>query len=333
MNSTGLIISKGFHSFLVVIIVVCFISCNNSSVVEQKTDELIKLHADNKINNLEMLIQMGIMFNEKPENSKVKKEYLNRMVVSGYSSAVLHYYLLQPERIKTDEDQKIILYAIDKGMLYQLAEKFYPYFDDKNHQLLEKYKDFNTTLNKLNDDIATEYRSDLLAERGAFFRAVEQDIPANWDLKISSQNDPCNSQVVFQNILSLFAQEKTSSIITLLNQCNEELNDNNAGNWKDTFKEVAESVEDIKESEMNEQERLFQLARIYSGNGFAEVGLKKSGELIRRFPENADYLAIHAFGYYQMKDKKNALKYITEAETITGTRSRLREMIEQMDVN
>jgi hypothetical protein len=65
-------------------------------------------------------------------------------------------------------------------------------------------------------------------------------------------------------------------------------------------------------------------------NGFPEIVLRKSKELLKRNYDNPDYLALQAFIFCRINKKEQVLEYSTEAERITVKSSRLKQMIEEM---
>ncbi len=308
-------------------------SCNSENVITNKANSVIESHKNKEISNFQMLLELGTLFHQYPNHEMVKYEYLNRMIISGYGSAVLHYYLSDPEnRILDDKDPSVILFALDHGMQYHLAYRFLPYMTKnefkKELNIIAQQAD---TLQYLNQQVRESKSSDALARRSAFFATTEEQHIAAWDRNKSLENDPCNNTALFQQALLFFDEGKTRQIIQMMKRCQTPHGQSEQeATWKNVFLHVAQKAEEIKNSGKERKLQLFELANIYASNGFADIGLRKSGTLIDEEPSNPDYLAMHAFVYYQMGDKQNALRYINEEEEITQKRSRLRSLIEDL---
>ncbi|MFW6351712.1 MAG: tetratricopeptide repeat protein [Bacteroidota bacterium] len=322
-----------FTVLFFVFLVFFMLSCNSDEVVSEKVDSLIEAHKNKEISNFQMLLQMGTLFHKHPNHQKVRFEYLNRMIISGYASSVLHYYLADTEnRILDTKDPSIILFALEEEMQFHLAKDFLPFVDDEEINTgLREIMQMVDSLQDFDEKVRNQNSAKAYANRGTFFMTNGEKFIADWDRQRSLKSDPCNPTALFQQAMLLFDEEKTDEIIRIMKRCQptDEASEREK-DWRNLFLQVARKVEKVKNNSVDANQQLFELANIYATNGFAEIGLRKSGALIAEQPTNPDYLAIHAFVYYQMGDKQNALKYINEAEDITQKRSRLRALIEDM---
>lgn len=295
---------------------------------EAKMQQLATDYNKKKITNLTMLLEMGQIFLDEPQNINIRKDYFNRMIISGYASWVLHYYLTRPEMVKSEEDQKIILFALNSGNHYNLGRKFLNLLSDSYLDELNKIMTFADTLDSLNNLVAIEKSAQAFALRSSFFVERGEVEMSKIDLNRSFSFDPCSQEAIYQKAVMLFDEENTSDILKLFNRCNDVANDQK---WMSVFINLAQEVEKVKGSDKTENEKLFELANLYVNNGFPVIALRKSEVLVMDNPQNANYLALHAFVYYNMGDKNKALKFIIEAEELSGQRSKLRTMIEQMN--
>jgi tetratricopeptide (TPR) repeat protein len=317
----------GWKNFIILFSLTILSACSMKDP-ESQVRKLTAQYQEKQITNLHMLFEMGKIYYKNPDNSFVKQEYFNRMIISGYTSWVLHYYKTSPEKIKTETDESLILFALNKGNHYDIAWKFKEYFSEKNAAALEGIIISGTKLDSLNMDIWTGSRPDSYARRGAFFAGKGAVEIASLDLNKSVKLDPCNEEALYQRSLILFDRENTGEIVRILTRCPQTAIDKE---WRQVFYQLAKDVEDVNRSGDTNRDKLFRLANLYVNNGFAEIALRKSDQLIRDHPGTPDYLALHAFVFYRLGNKNRALFYIDEAESLSGRSSRLRNLIEQMD--
>jgi tetratricopeptide (TPR) repeat protein len=317
----------GWKNFIILFSLTILSACSLKDP-ESEMQKLASHYQAKEITNLHMLFEMGKLYYANPENSFIKQEYFNRMIISGYASWVLHYYKASPEKIKTNTDETLILFALNKGHHYELAGEFSRYFSDKNLVTLESIHATGARLDSLNRAIMNGPAPGLHARRGELFATMGAMELSNFDLNKSMQMDPCNKEALYQRSLILFDKENTGEIIRLLARCPQTAED---AEWREVFFQLAKDVEELNSSTDETRDKLFRLANLYVNNGFAEIALRKSDQLIRDNPGKPDYLALHAFVYYRLGNKSRALFYIDEAESLSGRSSRLRSLIEQMD--
>ncbi len=306
-------------------------ACSFSSP-EKQMERLADQYNERIISNYQMLFGMGMIYFSNHENANVKKEYFNRMIISGYSSWVLHYYLAETEKIKTDEDKNIILSALRKGNHYDMAKEFLFFFSGQHFERLQHLVDLGDSLDYFNRTVYGEAGAGAgaFSRRGNFFASQGENDMATLDLNRSLHLDPCGEEALFRRIVILFDRENTNEIIRLLNNCP----DNDAygyEHWRTVFYQLAMDVESVNNSNESENDKLFRLANMYVNNGFERIALRNSAKLVGSNQDNPDYLALHAFVYYRLGDRRMATRYIDKAENITGRNSRLRVLIEQMD--
>jgi tetratricopeptide (TPR) repeat protein len=314
-----------FSLFVVQVVPSCLFSSP-----ENRMQKFAEMHEQKKIDNPQMLFEMGKIFLKNPENTFVKNEYFQRMIVSGYSSHVLHYFLLSPQKKLENDDMKTILFALQKGKHYNLATEFKDRLEGEFSVKLEQFSEVMDTLECYNQQIKDNPNGASFAQRGKFFTKLgEQDL-ANRDLDQSMRLYPCNPDALFQKIMNHFNSENTREIISLLDKCENRINSKSPV-WKSTFYELAKNIEEVEQSNEAREGKLFRKANLYVNNGFPEIALRNSQELLKMRNNNADYLALQAFIYYRMNQKSQALKYITEAEQITGKSSKLKELIADMN--
>lgn len=301
------------------------VSCTLRSP-EAQMQKLIGQYNARVITNYQMLLGIGTLYHSNPENYEIKKEYFNRMIISGYASWALHYYLAEPERIKNNEDHKLILFAIRQGNHYDLAKEFLQYLDMPQ---LRKSVAVADSLKYFNNAIADNQAVTAYDGRAGFFTSLGEQDMANMDINNSLQLDPCGEDALFRKLLILFDRENTKEVIRTLERC--------PGNgqpdrpeWRQAFYQLAGDIENVTASAESENDKLFRLTNLYLDYGFERLALRKSEKLTELNQDNADYLALHAFVYYRLNNKPMAVKFIDMAESITGQTSRLRTLIEQM---
>ncbi len=313
--------------FLIVLQVVS--SCSFSSP-ENRVQKFAEMYEQKKISNSQMLFEMGKILLKNPENTNIKNEYFQRMIVSGYTSHVLHYFLLSPQKKLENDDMKTILYALQKGKHYNLAPEFKDRLSGEFLMKLKQLAEAKDSLDFYNQQIKYNPNGSSFAQRGKFYAKLgEQDL-ANRDLDQSMRLDPCNPDAMFQKLLICFERENTQEVISLLDKCRN-INNPALRQWETTFYHLAENIEEVKKSNETREEKLFKAANLYVNNGFSEIAHRKSQELLKIRNDNADYLALQAFIFYRMNQKDQALHFISEAERITGKSSRLKELIENMN--
>ena len=304
-------------------------ACSFSSPGKQM-EKLARQYDEKTISNYQMLLGMGTVYFSNPENVNVKKEYFSRMIVSGYGSWVLHYYLAEPEKIKNDTDKNIILSALLEGNHYDMAKEFLHFFRGQYFERLQHIVDLGDSLDYFNETVYGEDGASAFAGRGGFFALRGEDDMATVDLNRSLRLDPCGEEALFRRILILFDRENTNEIIRLLNNCpGNDAQDHQQ--WRAVFYQLARDVESVHHSGDSDNDKLFRLSNLYLNSGFERLALRNSGKLVRSDQDNPDYLALHAFVYYRLGNKRMATRYIDKAENITGRNSRLRVLIEQMN--
>ncbi len=299
---------------------------------DKQMEKLARQYDEKTISNYQMLFGMGTVYFSNPENENVKKEYFSRMIVSGYSSWVLHYYLAEPGKINNDVDKNIILSALQNGNHYDMAKEFLHFFSGQHSERLRHIVDLGDSLEYFNKMVYGEAGAGAgaFSRRGNFFALRGENDMATVDLNRSLHLDPCGEEALFRRIVILFDRQNTNEIIRLLNNCpDNDVQENEQ--WRAVFYQLARDVESVNHSDENDNDKLFRLANLYLNNGFERLALRESAKLVRSNQDNPDYLALHAFVYYRLGDRRMATRYIDKAENITGRNSRLRVLIEQMD--
>jgi len=285
-------------------------------------------YSSKKITNLQMLLEMGKVYLNNPENIKVKTDYFNRMIISGYTSWVLHHYLSNHKNNISAEDQKIILFALSQGNHYDLAKEFADRFDGNYKEKLKEIILINDSLNIFSQMLRNGETEKGYSYRGNLFARIGEKEMAAFDLDRALGFEPCNPDALFRRALVLFEKEQNLEIIRLLNECK---NITPKPDWFDIFYTVAGEAEKIQKSTEPKNDKFFKLANLYVNNGFNDLALRNSNKLIEIDPNNPDYLALQAFIHYRKGNKSLALQFISQAENRSGQKSRLREMIEQMN--
>jgi tetratricopeptide (TPR) repeat protein len=288
--------------------------------------ELAGQYRGKVISNYQMLLGMGEIYHANPENEEIRTDYFNRMIISGYASWVLHYYLADPGKIRSDADKNLILFAIRKGNHYNLTKEFLPHFDPVQLKPLLVLGDSLDYFNRL---IEKEMTAEALSGRGLFFSSLGAPEMANMDVNMSLKKDPCGNDALFAKLLNLFDRENTREVLRMLEQCPGNVGSGRQG-WKDVFYRLAADIESLKGKDLPENERLFRLTNLYLNSGLEKNALREATRLTESFPGNGDYLALLAFIYYRMNNKQLATKYLDMAENSSGQTSRLRTLIEQM---
>jgi tetratricopeptide (TPR) repeat protein len=298
---------------------------------ERKMQKYASLYENKEITNSLMLFEMGKIFREYPDNPTVRNEYFQKMIISGYASHIIHLFLSQQEKPLTEEDMKVLIYAMQKGNQYNLAEKFTERFIGDYRNQLKKIFEVNDSVKHYNDLIKAHSNAGAYEKRGKFFTRLNAADMANIDFDRSIRLNPCNPGAVFEKVVLQFNQENTGEVIRLLELCSQSLTTEEL-NWYPVFYNLAKELEAVKEQSLPEKEHLFRLANLYINNGFPELALRKSTELLKiDGNNNPDYLALQGFIYFKMNNKEQAVQYVSMAENISGRKSKLSEMIAKME--
>ncbi len=316
-----------FFTYSLVVFCLLFFSACSLNSAESKMEKLAQDYQDDKINNQQMLLAMGEIFLSHEENDTIKRDYFTRMIISGYSAWALQYYL-KVDNPLTETDQEIILRALQEGGLYSLGKHFEHRFDSKYQPMLAGNITIADSLENLNNVVKERRDAESYAKRSSFFASLEKPLMAQADMEKSMQLSPCNDEAVYRLSLNYINRENPDALLELFSQCVSP--QAHQPEWKILFPEVAKQVIDVRNSNENDEKKIFNLANIYVNNGFIPLALRKTQELIALDSENADYLALQAFVYYRKGEKQNALDMISRAEEISGRTSRLRTMIEQL---
>lgn len=328
MKTRSVDIPINMNTGLCFFVFLCLISLHACSLrsPEAAMQNLAGQYAGNAISNYQMLLGMGEIFHAHPDNKEIRMDYFNRMIISGYASWVLHYYLAEPEKIASDADRKMILFAIRRGNHYNMAKKFLPLFDPMQLKPLLALGD---SLYYYNTLVAEERTASDFSRRGRFFSSVGEQEMASMDLDRSLRLNPCENDALFGKVLILIDRGNTREVIRMLEKCPGK-ESSGRQEWKEAFLRLAFDIEEVLGSDFAENERLFRLTNLYLNSGFENLALRNATKLTESFQGNADYLALRAFVYYRMNNKQQALKYLDMAENISGQTSRLRTLINQM---
>ncbi len=318
--------TKPGRYFTVIVVILIIQSCLKGEPLKQMED-LSKLYSDKKITNSQMLYEMGKVYLENNENQQVKYDYFNRLIISGYSTHVIHHYLLRQEEELQENDMKIVLFALNEGKHFKLADSFRKKFSAKFINQLNTMSEASDSLIYYDTLIKRIPRAEAYLNRSRFFSRMGATDMAGADAEIVMETDPCHEDAVFQQAITLFQQEKTKNVIALLESCNILHTE-----WHPVFYKLAFEIESVKNSANSIEEKLFKQANLYVNNGFADIALRKNNELLEmKGVDNPDYIALQAFIHYRLKNKALAEKYIKDAESLTGKKSRLGEMIAGME--
>jgi tetratricopeptide (TPR) repeat protein len=308
-------------------IVFFLFSCSSASP-EVQMKKLADQYNSKKISNSQMLFEMGKVFHKNPENLNIRNEYFSKLIISGYSSYVLHYFL-QPENKVFKEDIQTVLLALREGKQYHLSTNLNSKFDGRLSSQLTQINEATDSISYFNQLIKTSNNAKAFAKRGKYFIKLGESEMASYDLDLSMNMDPCNPDAIFQKALIFFDEENTEQIITLFEKCADVLNTGQAA-WHEVFYQLAKNIETINKNQVSVEEKLFRQANLYVNNGFTELALRKSQELLKSNAKNPDYLALQAFIHYRMNNRNLALQFITRADNIKGEKSKLHELIERM---
>lgn len=322
---------KQFSIYLVLAAISLLLqSCLDGDPAE-KMNSLAESYRKKEITNSQMLFGMGKIYLENPENEAVKTEYFEKMIISGYAAHILHRYLKEPGASFGEEDMKMILFALQKGNHYNMADKFTARFSDPYRKTLMDLAAVNDSLQHLNSLVKNSPGAEVFEARGRFFRRINATEVANIDLDKSIRMDSCNPGALFEKAVILFNNEKTGEVAGLLERCRSNVESGQYA-WYPVFSKLAKEIEELKNLSLPENELLFRQANLYVNSGFSELALRKSDSLLKADGNsNPDYMALHGFILYKMNKKEEAMKYVTEAERISGRKSKLSEMIAQMD--
>jgi tetratricopeptide (TPR) repeat protein len=320
---------KQSGKYIMITGIVFFLFSCSSAVPEDQIKKLADQYGNKQINNSQMLFEMGKVFYKNPENKNVRYEYFSKMIISGYSSYILHH-LLQPENKVFEEDIPIVISALREGKQYHLSNSLNARYNGRLTGRLDQINTATDSLSYLNELIKSTNNAEAFAKRGQYFMQIGETAIANYDLDQSMDMVPCNPDAVFQKALILFDEENTGQIITLFEKCADVLNTGQAA-WYEVFFQLAKNIETINKKHESIEEKLFRKANLYVNNGFPDLALRKSRELLKNNGENPDYLALQAFIHYRMNNRNLALQFITRADNIKGEKSKLHELIERMN--
>lgn len=298
---------------------------------ESKMQKLANKYKNKEISNSQMLFGMGKIFRENPDNQVIRYEYFQKMIISGYASHIVHCYLDQPGKSLTVEDMEILLFALQEGNHYHLAEKFTGRFNGKYQAKLLEAAGINDSLLYYNNLVKKNPDAEAMQKRGKFFTRLNASDIANIDLDKSIRLNPCNPGALFEKALLLINNEKTKEVTEMLEKCNQN-NEATQLEWFPVIYNLAKEVESLKKSNLPKKEILFNQANLYINAGFPEIALQKSKELLKADGNNnPDYLALQGFIYFKMNNKELAMHYVSEAERISGKKSKLSSMIAKME--
>lgn len=316
--------------FLLTACIVLLQSCYMENP-ELKMQKYADLYENKKISNSLMLFEMGKIFREYSDNPAVRNEYFQKMIISGYASHIIHLFLSQQEKKLTQDDMKIVLIALQKGNHYNLAEKFTGRFSGDYQNQLQKLVEVNDSVQHYNDLIKAERTAEAYENRGRFFTRLNSAEMANIDFDKSIRLNPCNPGALFEKSLVLLNNEKTKEVTVLLGECNKN-KETIQPEWYPVFYNLATEIESLKSLNLPDKELLFRQSNLYINAGFPEIALQKSKELLKSDGNsNPDYLALQGFIYFKMNNKELAMQYVSEAERISGKKSKLSAMIAKMD--
>lgn len=309
------------------VLIILIVSCKWRKP-EKEMQRLADLYESKKITNIQMLLEMGKIYRDHANLEIIKTDYFNRMIISGYTSWALHQYLANPEIPINDTDKKLILFALTQGNHYNLAKEFISRFNVQEQSKLMEIILINDSLSRFTQMIGCDDKDQGYSMRGNLFARIGEMEMASFDLDRALGYDPCNAEVLFRKALVLFEKEQIREISRMLDGCN---SISPKPDWFDIFYQVASEAENIEQSSQPFNNKLFKLANLYVNNGFNELALRKSKKLLETEGNNSDYLALQAFIYYRLGNREKALQFISEAENLSGQKSKLRQLIEQMN--
>lgn len=306
-----------------------FVSCVTDPV--QEMEKYIEQYENKAISNSRQLLELGKIFANHPRNAEVRRLYFTRMIHSGYATSVLFTYLSDPDLIASGKDHDLIINALGKGYHYNLAHDFKDFFPPGKEGKLAGLIKKEEELNRVNLQIEKEKDAGHFTRRAVFFVEEGATNMAEIDLNEALEIDSCYADALFQKCVLQFKKDSAEKVRELLDNCL----DNNLAiegqqDWKASFYELSVSAGEIKQAYSSEEDRLFNLAKLFADNNFPEIAIGKTKMLIDLAPDNADYLALQAFVYYRLGNKQKAMEFIVRAENITGKDSRLRGIIEKM---
>lgn len=316
------------------LILAAFIVMLQSCLMENPESRMQKLsdsYKNKEISNSQMLFSMGKVFRQNPDNNAVRLEYFQKMIISGHASYILHYYMNRPGDTLGEKDMKTILFAMQKGNHYNMAEKFTPRFSDKFRAQLNEMADVNDSLRFYNNLVKNHQNAEAFEKRGRFFTRLNATDVANLDLDKSIRLSPCNPGALYEKALLLINNEKSGELAELLEQCSSVFK-GNPPQWYPVFLNLVTELKALKSLSLDYKELLFRQANLYVNNGFLELALRKTNKLLKADGNNnPDYLALQGYIYFKMNNKEMAKQYVSEAERISGRKSKLSELIAQME--
>ncbi len=317
------------RSLIISVLSLAFLLSNCAMDPSDKMNLIVSRYNEKQISNSEMLLQLGELYYNNPENVEVLKEYCYRMTISGYGSKVLTD--IHTNQIQADEN--ILIPIIKNAMAYDDLYELAPLYagqQSKYASLFRPYVAVYDSLEKLNTRISENGRAENYMDRGSFFKYLENDEMARYDFSYVEGINPCNADLVFQQSLSFIREEAFSDLEQLLENCGgNSAIDTSA--WHLAFEQLADTIMKLESLNLQNEDLLFQKAKIYIENNFPDLALKKIKNLIAQNSKVPDYHALEAFIYYRTNQKSKALASLVMAETLSNNKNtRLRKLIEAM---
>jgi len=311
------------------IIPLAFVLTKCTMDTSDKIERIVSNYEQKNITNSEMLLQLGELYYNNPDNDKVLKEYCYRMTISGYGSKVLTD--IHAGRIKAGKSvlASITETAMVYDGLYELAPLYAQQHSD-NAFLFQPYVKTYDSLKNLNRHIAAEGDADSYLARASFFRSLEKDKMAQYDFSRVEGLNPCKSELIFQKSIQFINEEAFFDLKKLLNNCgNNSAIDTSA--WYQAFELLADTIIQLESLNLDNDDLMFKKAKIYIENNFPDIALEKVRSLIAKNPEVPDYHALEAFIYYRTHQKNKALASLQLAESLSNNKNtHLRKLIEAM---
>lgn len=290
---------------------------------------IISEYNQGKFDNSLMLIKLEELRIQQPENIDLLNEYVYRMVWSGYSSKIVSEIINGDIIGDTNVIVSSLEKAMKKGLVFELAT-FNGFEYSPNFNFLTRYKIYHDSIVLLNERTKSKDSIKALIDRGVFFMGFNHELIAQTDFKRVLKTVPCEPNANFYQSVFLVKNDQFEQLQKNLKNCIEE--ESNQNNWMAVFLDVANEILEIERSDLSNEKKQFSKAKVLANHSFHDEALKKTLNLIKNNNKNADYYALTSFIYYQLSDKKNAERYLSLAESISGqTNSNLRTMIEQLN--
>lgn len=294
-----------------------------------KMNLIVSDYNDKIITNSEMLLQLGELYYNNPDNIEVLKEYCYRMTISGYGSKILTE--IHTGQIHADETT--LIPVIENAMAYDDLYELAPLYANNRSNYASLFRPFVViydSLENLNTSISQNRNAEAYMARGSFFRSLENDKMAKYDFSRVESLNPCNPALVFQKSIQYINKEEFSDLKKLLKNCGK-YSETDTSLWYYAFENLADTIIKLESLNPGNEDLLFQKAKIYTENNFPDLALKKVSILTARNPGIPDYHALEAFIYYQTHQKNKALASLEVAEALSNKKNtRLRELIEAM---